>query len=79
MKIQVNTVVTLENNEQYVVLSETLYQGSKYFLMMGINGKEVISSKVAIFKEEIQGLDIYVNKVLDPILKSTLTDLLKEE
>ncbi len=79
MKIQVNAVVTLENNEQYVVLSETLYQGSKYFLMMGIDGREVISSKVAIFKEEIEGLDIYVEEVLDPILKSTLTNLLKEE
>ena len=79
MKIRNNTIITLSNNEQYVVLSETMYQGNKYFLMMGMKDGEIDSNNVAIFKEEIEGIDTYVVKVKDPVLMATLTNLLKSQ
>ena len=59
MTIKLNTIVTLENNLSYVVLSETMYQAEKYFLMMELDEKrEVVPNKVGIFKEEM----IFINK-----------------
>lgn len=80
MGIKVNTIVTLDNDDCYVVLNETMYQGSKYFLMMGLDDKkEIISSKVVIFKEAIEGLDVYVEIVDDPLFIAKLTKLLKDQ
>ncbi len=79
MEIKNNTIITLDNNLQYVVLSETIYENDKYFLMMGMKNNEVDSSNVAIFKEEKEGLDTYVVKVTEPSLMATLTNLLKSQ
>ncbi len=54
MKIRTNTIITLENNEQYMVLNQTEYEGFSYYLVMGLDqNKEIIENNVAIFKEEI--------------------------
>jgi hypothetical protein len=80
MGLQVNTIVTLSDNQKYVVLSETMYQGSKYFLMAGLDDKkDVKSNDVAIFLEIVEGLDTYVKKVVDQELLLSLTKLLKEQ
>jgi len=80
MGLEVNTIITLSNYERYVVLNETMYSGKKYFLTMGVDDKkEVMSSLVAVFVEELEGLDIYVRKVNDPDLLLKLTKLLKEQ
>ncbi len=79
MGIKNNTIITLDNNLQYVVLSETVYENNKYFLMMGMKNNEVVSNDVAIFKEEIEGLDTYIVKVTDSNLMATLTNLLKSQ
>lgn len=80
MGLEVNTIITLSNNEKYVVLNETMYSGKKYFLTMGVDDKkEVKSSDVAVFVQELEGLDIYVRKVSDSDLLLKLTKLLKEQ
>jgi len=56
MGLEVNTIITLSNYERYVVLNETMYSGKKYFLTMGVDDKkEVMSSLVAVFVEELEG------------------------
>lgn len=80
MGLEVNTIITLSNYERYVVLNEAMYSGKKYFLTMGVDEKkEVKSDDVAIFVEELEGLDIYVRKVTDSDLLLKLTKLLKEQ
>lgn len=80
MGLEVNTIITLSNNEKYVVLNETMYLGKKYFLTMGVDeAKEVKSNDVAVFEEELEGLDIYVRKVINPDLLVKLTRLLKAQ
>lgn len=80
MGLTENTIITLENNEKYVVLNETFYDGSKYFMVMGIDSnRQVLPDKVAIFKELIEGLDTYIVKIEDVELKANLTKILKEQ
>ena len=80
MALKTNTIISLENNEKYVVLNETMYGGVKYFLVMGIDEKkEVVPSNVAIVEEIIDGQDIYVNRVKDPELIIILTRILKAQ
>ena len=80
MQIAVNTIITLENNEKYVVLNETYYQEDKYFLVMGIDdNKEIISSKVAIFKEILDIDGVYIDKESDPQIIIDLTKKFKEQ
>lgn len=80
MEIQINSIITLSNEEQYMVLNEINYENNRYFLVMGIDkNKEIISSKVAIFKEEIEQDEVYVSKVVDSKLIIELTKLLKSQ
>jgi hypothetical protein len=75
-----NTIISLENDEKYVVLNETMYGGVKYFLVMGVDkNKDVIPTNVAIVEEIIDGKDTYVDRVRDPELIIILTRILKSQ
>ena len=78
MSLRTNTIISLENNEKYVVLNETMYGGVKYFLVMGVDeNKDIIPTNVAIVEEIIDGQDTYVDRVKDPELIIILTRILK--
>ena len=80
MGLKPNTIISLENDEKYVVLNETIYGGIKYFLVMGVDKKKnVIPTNVAIVEEVIDGADIYVDRVRDPELLIILTRILKSQ
>ena len=80
MGLKINMIIVLENHEQYIVLKETMFNGKKYFLSMGLNEKrEVISSKVVILEEHVSGLDTYVSKVVDGSLITNLMKMFKEQ
>ncbi len=80
MGLKVNTIISLENEEKYVILNETMYGGVKYFLAMGVDEKkDVIPSNVAILEEIIEGQDIFVDRVTDPELIVILTRILKSQ
>lgn len=80
MQIKINTIITLSNNERFMVLNETMYEENKYFLVMGIDDqKEIISSKVAIVKEVIQNEEVFVEKIEDSELIIKLTNLFKSQ
>ncbi len=80
MGLKINYIVVLENKEQYIVLKETMYDGKKYFLALGLDEEQkVISSKVVILEEYVSGFDIYVSKVVDSNLIAVLTRLFKDQ
>ena len=80
MGLKTNTIITLENQEKYVVLNETMYGGVKYFLVMGVtdNG-DIVFDKVKILEEVIDGNDVYVDPVTDNELIIILTRILKAQ
>ena len=83
MGLRINTIIQLEDDEKFVLLSETEYEGGHYFLAMGVDdNKDVIPHKVAILEEEIEFTndgeeEIYADRVTDPELVITLTGILK--
>ena len=82
MKLTTNTIIHLEDEEKFVLLSETEYDGGHYFLAMGVDEeKDVIPEKVAILEEIIEEEDgeeaIYVDRVTDPELVVILSGILK--
>lgn len=78
--MKVNTVITLSNDDKYMILNEATYQDHRYILAMGVDdNKEIIQSMVAIFKEVLENDDIYVEKVEDSSLIIELTNLLKAQ
>ena len=82
MKLTTNTIIHLEDEEKFVLLSETEYDGGHYFLAMGVDEeKDVIPEKVAILEEIIEEEDgedaVYVDRVTDPEMVITLTAILK--
>ncbi len=80
MGLRTNTVITLENQEKYIILNETMYGGTKYFLVMGVDeNKDIIPNKVKIIEEIIDGNDVFVNPVTDPELIIILTRILKSQ
>ena len=80
MSLRTNTIISLENNEKYVVLNETMYGGVKYFLVMGVDeNKDIIPTNVAIVEEIIDGQDTYVDRVKDTELIIILTRILKSQ
>ena len=80
MGLKTNTIITLENKEKYVVLNETMSGGVKYFLVMGVtdNG-DIVSDKVKILEEVIDGNDVYVDPVTNNELIIILTRILKAQ
>jgi hypothetical protein len=80
MSLRTNTIISLENNEKYVVLNETMYGGVKYFLVMGVDeNKDIIPTNVGAVEEIIDGQDTYVDRVKDPELIIILTRILKSQ
>lgn len=80
MGLKTNTIITLENQEKYVVLNETMYGGIKYFLVMGVtDSDDIVSDKVKILEEVIDGNDVYVDPVTDNELIIILTRILKAQ
>lgn len=73
MGIEINTIITLSNEEKYKVVKEIMHSGKKYFL-----GVDVVTNNEVVFEEEIEGLDTYIKKVNDSNLFQTLIKLLKE-
>lgn len=76
----INSIVTLENNEEYMILNATNYDGRTYYLMMGLdNNKNIISNKVGIFETREENNKLYLRQVKDSKLMIKLTDVFKNE
>jgi len=80
MKLEINKVAKLSNDERYIVLNELNYEGTMYYLTMGlISDKKFDSSKVVILKEIPDNDGYYIEKVTDNILLYELTKKFKEQ
>ena len=66
MSLRTNTIISLENNEKYVVLNETMYGGTKYFLVMGVDeNKDVMFCKYCGSKLIVDNDNEYIHKKVD--------------
>lgn len=80
MKIELNTIVRLNNDEKYIILNQITEDGKDYYLTMGIiKDNEIDSSKVVILEELKDEEGYYVEKVIDSDLLLKLTKLFKDQ
>lgn len=80
MGLKINTIIVLENKEEYIILNEAMYLGKKYFLTIGLDeNREVIPKKIVILEEYVSGFDTYVSKVVDSELVTILTKMFKAQ
>lgn len=80
MKLELNTLVKLSNDEKFIVLNQISYEGRNFYLTMGIiSDNEIDSSKVVILEEIKDDEGYYVEKVIDSDLLLKLTKLFKEQ
>ena len=78
MKLSIDTIIYLENEEKYVLINETVLDDTKYFLAMGVDAQnEIIPTKLLILEEINDAEDTYVETVTDPELIFALTTILK--
>ena len=76
----INSIVTLANNEEYMILNATNYDSRTYYLMMGLDSnKNIISNKVGIFETREENNKLYLRQVKDSKLMIKLTDVFKNE
>lgn len=76
----INSIITLANNEEYMILNATNYDRRTYYLMMGLdNNKNIISNKVGIFETREENNKLYLRQVKDSKLMIKLTDVFKNE
>ncbi len=80
MGLKTNSIIVLENKEEYIVLNEAMYHGKKYFLAMGLNqNREVDPKNVIILEEYVSGFETYVTKVIDSDAIAVLTRMFKAQ
>ncbi len=80
MKIELDTIIKLNNDEKYVVINHLNDEERDFYLTMGIiKDNEIDSSKVVIIEELKDDEGYYVEKVIDSDLLLKLTKLFKEQ
>lgn len=67
MNIEVNDVITLHNNEKYLVLADALYNDQKYYLLIQVTeDEENIKDHFKIVKEKKDTSQTILIDVKDP-------------
>lgn len=66
INIGLHTVLTLDDNEKYIVVAKAIYEGNSYdyLLQLSADGEEV-TEQVAVVKEEKEDNRLYIVEVND--------------
>lgn len=67
-----DTIITLEDNEKYVLLDKVEVENTSYFLALKLTEDEEPTREYELFEEEIEDGDSYMSIVEDPTLKEAL-------
>ena len=67
-----DTIITLEDNEKYVLLDEVELETGKYFLALQLSEDEQPTRHYEIFEEEIEDGESYMTIVDNKDLKEAL-------
>ena len=73
--MKVDSVITLENDVNCLLLEKVEYENNNYFMAVVLNEEEEPSDEYVIFKEIIENNENYDEKVEDAELFSSLIQL----
>lgn len=83
-----DTIITLENGKEFILLDETVEDGKKYFFSVGYSSVEnKTSNDYKFFEEIINNDEIYIQEVVDEnlikillaIFTANYAEMLKED
>ena len=77
--MKVDTVITLKNGENYLLLLESEETEKDYFLAVLLDEKNEPTDKYEIFEQKIKDDKILTRKVKDPFLIQTLLEDFEEQ
>ena len=77
--MKVDTVMTLKNGENYLLLLESEETEKDYFLAVLLDEKNEPTDKYEIFEQKIKDGKILTRKVKDPFLIQTLLEDFEEQ
>lgn len=72
--MKIDTVITLDSNENYLLLLNKKVENESYFLSVLVDSKNEPTNKYLILKEVIKDDETYIQKVSNPILMSRLIE-----
>ena len=75
--MSVDEIITLDDNKEYILLSQTNVDNSKYFLAVEAINNEP-SEQFKIFKEIIDNNQLYIEEVNDKEMINNLIDAFEE-
>lgn len=72
--MKIDTVITLDSNENYLLLLNKKVENESYFLSVLVDSKNEPTNKYLILKEVIKDDETYIQKISNPILMSRLIE-----
>lgn len=76
--IEVGNIVTLENNQEYLLLEELTKEGTKYLYAVRVLEDETPTDEFLIFEGIVNGQDEYLKVVSDKALYDQLIEDFKD-
>lgn len=77
--MNIDSVITLENGVNCLLLEKVVYDEKNYFLSVVLDEEEEPSDEYVIFKEIIEDNEAYVEKVEDVELIAKLVNLFSDK
>lgn len=77
--MNVNDIIVLENNKNYLLLLDTVIKADKYYLAVELDNNENPTNNYVVVKEEKEGNDIYMEITEDPYIYSELIKMHSEQ
>lgn len=77
--MKVDEIIDLENGKSYLLLLDSVIDGAKFFLAVGLNEVEEPNNDYIILKEITENNETYIQKVTDPVILSKLINDYSED
>lgn len=77
--MNVNDIIVLENNKNYLLLLDTVIKEDKYYLAVELDNNENPTNNYVVVREEKEGNDIYMEITEDPYIYSELIKMHSEQ
>ena len=75
--MNVDEIITLDDNKEYILLSKTVHNNDKYFLAVEAV-KDKPTNNYVIFKEINENGEFFVEEIVDKTLIDTLVDIFEQ-
>ena len=77
--MKVDTVVTLDDGEKYLLLLKDEFMEDNYFLAVLLSDKDEPTGEYIVLKQIINNGELYTQRVKNPIILSQLLDDYKKQ